>query len=176
MNESCNLVNNFNFQLEYRVKWLGYASSDNSWVREENARNCGDLIIDLENSLMNSIIGMKKNVVGQIEYAIEWKDGFEPEFKNSDIVRQRWPLELAEFLESRIKYRVIDQTSVAQYNVKESDVPDATPNRILKCSDTSGELLYWCEWEYNQRKFISSKKAKEQFVNLVIEYLEMNLQ
>lgn len=119
---------------------------------------------------------MKKNVAGQIYYAIEWKDGFEPEFKRNDIVKQRWPLQLAAYLESIIVFRVIDQASTVA--VQETDVSGLaeTPNRILKCSDTAGELLYWCEWGYRQRRFVSSKTAKEQFAQLVIDYLEMNLQ
>lgn len=121
-------------------------------------------------------IGVKKNVAGQIEYAIEWKDGFESVFKSSDQVKRRWPVHLAEFLESRIEFRMIDQTNVPKYNLKEADETPATPNRILKCTDTTGELLYWCEWDYGQRRLIPSKMAKKQFVHLVNEFLEMHLQ
>lgn len=92
----------------------------------------------------------------------------------SNVVKEKWPTHLVDYLESKITFQTILQPnkSLSEFDF---DVV-GSPQRILRASDVCEEIVYVCEWNYGQRKIVASSTAKQEFPLLVIDFLERNLQ
>lgn len=122
---------------------------------------------------MIHLSGIKRSIIGEVQYALDYKDGSKPEFKNADIVKVNWPNKLANFLEGIIRFVIV--YGPPRNPIHEAGDADGPPNRIIGCSDSGRMITYLCEWENGATKLVESSEAKAQFANLVIEYLENNL-
>lgn len=54
-------------QIEYRIKWLGYPATENTWVPKEDT-NCDDLIMEFEKSQLVTIYGNYLEILERIYF------------------------------------------------------------------------------------------------------------
>lgn len=60
--------------------------------------------------------------------------------------------------------------------ILETNDVEGLPERILACSDVTGELLFYCEWADNRRKFVAADKENTEFIRMAAEFLEHHLE
>lgn len=119
------------------------------------------------------ILGVKQSLIGELEYACTWNDGWVPEFKPAAIAKQRYPMQVANYLESIIQFVIV--RGVTFFNEFEETDADGQPVRIVSASNVGGQLKYLFEWPNGEKKFFSSFDAKMHHVHLVIEFLESKI-
>lgn len=122
---------------------------------------------------MIRLSGIKRSLIGDVHYALDYNDGSKPEFENADIVKIKWPNKLANFLEGIIRFVIVH--GPLRNPIREAGDADGPTNRIIGCSEIGRTITYLCEWVNGATKLVESSEAKAQFENLVIEYLENNL-
>lgn len=89
--------------MQYKIKWLGYPESQNSWTFAELC-NCSELINEYEFSNWEAIIGAGQTDLG-LKYAIKSKCFFAFDLVASRDVIARWPQELISYLEEQIIFK-----------------------------------------------------------------------
>lgn len=119
------------FQIQYRVKWTSYPTSENSWVDFDWMYECDEIVNLFEKSQFTAIIGNiltifsflsliffchlfqlyrclelsgAKRANGAIEYAISVKNTPEFIMMTSNDVITMWPDKLVEYLEKAIEF------------------------------------------------------------------------
>lgn len=166
------------FQIQYRVKWLGYPATQNSWI-SVNHMDCDELIEQFELSRAWRVFGVKRVQNGAIEYGVEWPYTFDvPQVVPSQQAKQLWPGLVFRYLVEILSFamprrRVTFQDDVDRIN--ETADLNGLPERILGCSDVSGELLFLCEWPQNQQKIIGVDMSNIELIRMFADYLENHL-
>lgn len=79
---SCSLFINI-FKVQYLLKWVGFANSENTWEPVEQL-DCEDLIKDFEISRASRILAANENISGENDliFLMQWK---ETELSNSPV-------------------------------------------------------------------------------------------
>lgn len=135
--------------VQYRIKWMNFPSTENTWEPLANM-DCQELIDEFEENRMIIIgrlifkfaficsffdrtfsSGTKMSENGR-EYLIRFNDG-KIDFIASNVVKQKYPNRLVNFLENRIEFIKLRQTTSAHFPItlNSFDVVGETPSEIL---------------------------------------------
>lgn len=89
-------------QIEYRIKWKGYPSKQNQWVKIEDCF-CDEDVLAFERKSLQYIIGVGKNE-SVYSYGVKMTYNTSVIALSSEEVMEKWPDYLLQLLESRIQF------------------------------------------------------------------------
>ncbi|PVG00736.1 hypothetical protein CPB86DRAFT_782283 [Serendipita vermifera] len=190
----------FGSKLGYYVKWKGYPSTDNSWVREEDC-NAPDLIAKYwegknRKGKQNKGRPVKRD---REEEDVDMKDDFAeepPKKKNKkESLKAKSTSSASDVANGRTKFRSVDQNADDEYKIEEmedhqekySSMEQAYPHdddwtpfieRILTVdlsSDDPSVVIYFLRLKDASFKAATTQSMAKKAPGLVIKFFEQNL-
>lgn len=189
----------------YLLKWLNYDDSHNSWEPETNL-NCDVLLDDFIIGKGHHIVDAKRTPFGidywmkfSDGFANQTFSSIEARAKWPQLVIQYLESRIVMVREVQFNARLNFSDGSPPPAVVEAENMIGDPieitckannffNLYLSCSliylfffvsdatNVGAEVMYWAEWLFQRKKFVPSSQAKENWPNLVLNYLESKLE